>query len=138
MPLRSRVSIGATAVVAVLLSACGSGATATSAFQGFDGCAAGAGSAIAFLQRSLDTAGDAEPGQLAELLPNFDRNVRWMALRAQEVHCTEQGFNDAIVVRADELIASGSGGELLIIIVKERGLGSLDEAGGGLIGLPSG
>jgi len=138
MPLRSPASIAATAVAVVLLSACGSGATATSAFQGFDGCEAGAGSAIAFLQRTLDTAGDVEPAGLAEASPDFDRNVGWMALRAQEVHCTEEGFNAAIVTRADELIASGSGGELLIILVKERGLGSLDESNGGLIRLPTG
>ena len=138
MPLRSPASIAATAVAVVLLSACGSGATATSAFQGFDGCEAGAGSAIAFLQRTLDTAGDVEPAGLAEASPDFDRNVGWMALRAQEVHCTEEGFNAAIVARADELIASGSGGELLIILVKERGLGSLDESNDGLIRLPTG
>ena len=61
-----------------------------------------------------------------------------MALRAQEVDCTEEGFNAAIVARADELIAGGSGGELIIILVKEGGLGSLDESKGGLIRLPTG
>jgi hypothetical protein len=61
-----------------------------------------------------------------------------MALRAQEVHCTEEGFNAAIVVRVDELVAGGPGGLLLIEIVRERGLGSLDEARGGLIRLPAG
>ena len=135
---RARVGLGAAAVVAAaLLTACGSGVTATTAFQGFDGCAAGAGSAITFLQRSLDTAGDADPAGLAEALPNFDRNVRWMALRAQEVHCTEEGFNAAIIVRVDELVAGGPGGELLITIIRERGLGSLDESNGGLIHLPA-
>ncbi len=138
MPLPARVTIAAAAVAVMLLSACGSGATPTTAFRGFDGCAAGAGSAIAFLQRTLDTAGDAEPAGLAEALPNFDRNVGWMALRAQEVHCTEEGFNAAIVVRVDELVAGGPGGLLLIEIVRERGLGSLDEARGGLIRLPAG
>ena len=135
---RARVIIGITAVVAVLLNACASSGTATTTFQGFDGCAAGAGSALVFLQRTLDTAGDAEPAGLAEAIPNFDRNVRWMALRAQEVHCTEEGFNAAIIVRADELISGGSGGELLITIVKDRGLGSLNESNGGLIRLPAG
>ncbi len=124
-------------MAAALLTACGSSATATT-FQGFDGCSAGAGSAITFLQRTLDAAGDSEPAGLAEALPNFDRNVRSMALRAQEVHCTEEGFNAAIVVRTDSLIAGGPGGEQLIIIVKERGLGSLDETKGGLIRLPTG
>ena len=60
-----------------------------------------------------------------------------MALRAQEVHCTEEGFNAAIIVRVDELVAGGSGGELLITIIRERGLGSLDESSGGLIHLPT-
>ncbi len=124
--------------MAALLTACGSSATATTNFQGFAGCPAGASSAIAFLQRTLDAAGDIEPAGLAEALPNFDHDVRAMALRPQEVHCTEEGFNAAIVIRADELIASGTGGEQLIIIVKERGLGSLDESKGGLIRLPTG
>ncbi len=135
---RTRVTIGAAVVAAALLTACGSSATATTTFRGFDGCSAGAGSALTFLQRTLDAAGDVEPAGLAEALPNFDRNVRWMALRAQEVHCTEEGFNAAIIVRTDSLIAGGPGGEQLIIIVKERGLGSLDESKGGLIRLPTG
>ncbi len=134
---RGRITIGAVAVAAAMLTACGSSATATT-FQGFAGCPAGASSAIAFLQRTLDAAGDIEPAGLAEALPNFDHEVRAMALRAQEVHCTEEGFNAAIVVGADELIAAGTGGEQLIIIVKERGLGSLDESKGGLIRLPTG
>jgi hypothetical protein len=135
---RARVAIGAVAVAATLVTACGSSATATTAFQGFDGCKAGAGSAVAFLQRALDAAGDVEPAGLAEAVPNFDRNVRWMALRAQEVHCTEEAFNAAIIVRVDELVAGGPGGLLLIEIVRERGLGSLDETSEGLIGLPTG
>ena len=135
---RTRITIGAVAVAAALLTACGSSATATTTFRGFDGCLAGASSAITFLQRTLDAAGDVEPAGLAEALPNFDRNVRWMALRAQEVHCTEEGFNAAIVVRADELMAGGPGGELLIAIARKRGLGSLDESKGGLIRLPTG
>ncbi len=134
---RERVAVSAVVVAAALLTACGSGVTATTTFRGFDGCSAGAGSAITFLQRALDTAADAETEGLAEALPDFDRNVRWMALRAQEVRCTEEGFNAAIIVRVDELVAGGPGGELLITIVRERGLGSLDESNGGLIHLPS-
>ncbi len=134
---RTRVTIGAAVVAAALLTACGSSATATTTFRGFDGCSAGAGSALTFLQRTLDAAGDVEPARLAEALPNFDRNVRWMALRAQEVHCTEEGFNAAIIVRVDELVAGGPGGLALIEIVRERGLGSLDEGNGGLIQLPT-
>lgn len=134
---RARVTIGAAVVVAALLTACGSSATATTTFQGFAGCSAGAGSAVAFLQRTLDAAGDVEPAGLADALPNFDQDVRAMALRAQEVHCTEEGFNAAIMARADELIAGGAGGELLIAIARERGLGSLDENKGGLIRIPT-
>ncbi len=134
---RGRITLGAVAVAAAMLTACGSSATATT-FQGFAGCSVGAGSAIAFLQRTLDAAGDSEPAGLAEALPNFDDDVRAMALRAQEVHCTEEGFNAAIVVRADELIAGGPGGELLVAIARKRGLGSLDESKGGLIRLPTG
>ena len=84
-----------------------------------------------------DAAGDGEPAGLAEALPHFDHDVRAMALRAQEVHCTEEGFNAAIMARADELIAGGAGGELLIAIARERGLGSLDENKGGLIRIPT-
>jgi hypothetical protein len=134
---RTRITIGAVAVAAALLTACGSSATATTTFRGFDGCVAGASSAITFLQRTLDAASDAEPAGLAATLPDFDRNVRWMALRAQEVHCTEEGFNAAIIVRVDELVAGGPGGLALIEIVRERGLGSLDEGNGGLIQLPT-
>ena len=71
-------------------------------------------------------------------LLDFDGEVRAMLLRAQEVHCTEEGFNAAITVRVDELVASGAGGMLLIEVVRERGLGSLDENSGGLIELPTG
>lgn len=120
------------------LSACDSGGSDTTAFQGFTGCAAGAGSAITFLQRSLDEAGDAEPEALSQLLPDFDSDVRAMLLRAREVHCTEEGFNAALILRTDELVAQGPGGVLLVAVVTERGLGSLVEGGGGLITLPGG
>ena len=125
-------------IAAAVLAGCGSTVTATTSFVGFAGCPAGAGSAIIFLQRSLDAAGDAGPGELADVLPTFDRDVRSMMLRAQEVHCTEAGFNDAIIGRVDELTAGGPGGVLLIALVRTRGLGSLDESEGGLIRLPTG
>ena len=133
---RPRLTIGAAAVASVLLVGCASTSPATTAFQGFAGCPAGAGSAIAFLQRSLDTAGNAEPEELATVLPGFDGAVRAMMLRAQEVHCTEEGFNTAIISRVDELVPGGSGGVVLIEMVRERGLGSLDDVSGGLIRLP--
>ena len=123
------------AAFGLLLAGCSTEATTTTAFQGFDGCQAGADSAIVFLQRSLDAAGDAEPGELEASLPAFDRDVRAMMLRAREVHCTEEGFNAAIIARVGELEASGPGGELIIDMVRVRGLGSLED-GSGLIALP--
>lgn len=135
--LRQARPISRFLVASLLLVACGSGSTATTQFQGFAGCPAGADSAISFLQRTLDAAGDSQPHQLAAALPEFDRDVRAMLLRAREVHCTEEGFNAAIIDRVDELSASGPGGELIIDVVRERGLGSLDDADG-LILLPEG
>jgi len=73
---------------------------------------------------------------MASLLPGFDDDVRAMMLRAQEVHCTEDGFNVAVIARVDELTSSGPGGDALIVVVRRRGLGSLDENAGGLIRLP--
>jgi hypothetical protein len=125
-------------LVISLAAGCSSDGPSNTAFQGFAGCPAGATSAIAFLQRSLDAVGEAEAEDLVALLPDFDGEVRAMLLRAQEVHCTEEGFNAAITVRVDELVASGPGGMLLIEVVRERGLGSLDENRGGLIELPTG
>ncbi|HSF84734.1 MAG TPA: hypothetical protein VLG28_03620 [Acidimicrobiia bacterium] len=109
---------------------------ATSQFQGFDGCQAGAGSVMAFLQRTLDQIGDAPLDEVAELVPEFDEGVHALLLRAQEVHCTEDGFNDAVRARAGELEASGITGQALIDVVSERGLGSLDAGRGGPILLP--
>ena len=124
------------ASIAVLAAAC-SNATERAAFEGFDGCDAGAGSAIVFLQRTLDRVGDAEPAEMAAIVPSFDADVRAMMLRAQEVHCTEDGFNAAVMARVDELTSSGRGGDALIVFVRRRGLGSLDEAEGGLIRFPT-
>ena len=59
-----------------------------------------------------------------------------LLLRAQEVHCTEDGFNNAVIARVDELKGQGRGGGLIIELVRERGLGSLDDARGGPIRLP--
>lgn len=125
-------------LAAVLVSACGgtSGTTTATAFSGFDGCQAGAGSVVVFLQRTLDHIGGAEPDELTAFVPDFDEGVHALLLRAQEVHCTEEGFNDAVVDRVDELEEGGSAGALLIEVVRERGLGSLEESRGGPIRLP--
>ena len=55
--------------------------------------------------------------------------------RAREVHCTEEGFNKAIVERVDELVGDGAAARMLIATVEARGLGSLDAENGGLITL---
>lgn len=137
MPGRAQTAVGAVLMAVTVLLGCASGQPSTTAFQGFTGCSAGAGSAIVFLQRTLDEAGDAEPDELGALLPGFDGDVRAMLLRAREVHCTEEGFNAAVIERVDELSAGGPGGTLLIEIVRARGLGSLDEPSGGPIRLPA-
>ncbi|MFV1998748.1 MAG: hypothetical protein ACC654_00135 [Acidimicrobiia bacterium] len=124
-------------LAALLAAACSAGiGPQTSTFEGFDGCQAGAGSAIVFLQRTLDSAGSASEGEISVLVPNFDNDVRAMMFRAREVHCTEDGFNSAVIARVDELNSGGPGGDALILIVRSRGLGSLDDATGGLISLP--
>ena len=53
------------------------------------------------------------------------------------MHCTEAGFNEAVIARLDELEPNGSVGEALIARLVEIGLGSLDAARGGLLALPS-
>ena len=93
---------------------------------------------IAFLQRTLDELGAAEPGELQQFAERFDFGVTALLLRAQEVHCTEQGFNDAVTARVGELEPGGAGGETLAEEVGRRGLGSLDQSRGGPVRLPSG
>jgi hypothetical protein len=134
--MSSRLALLALLVI-VAGAACGDNAApSTTAFSGLTGCEAGAGSAITFLQRTLDDLDDAEPEDVAALAPDFDKGVNALLLRAQEVHCTEDGFNRAIIVRVDELDGGGPRGELLILEVRERGLGSLDADNGGPLRLP--
>ncbi len=121
------------------VAACGSGSSSTThPFAGFDGCAAGAGSVIEFLQRTLDDLAAAGPGELQEFEERFDFGVRALLLRAPEVHCTEQAFNDAVTARVGELEPGGRAGELLIEDLGRMGLGSLDENRGGPLPLPGG
>ena len=93
---------------------------------------------MAFLQRTVDDIGATEPDELQQFEERFDFGVIALLLRAQEVHCTEQAFNDAVIGRVRELEAGGQAGELLIVEVGRRGLGSLDEGRGGPLKLPSG
>ena len=126
-----------TMLSALLLAACsGTAQNGGTPFQGFDGCQAGADSAIAFLQRTLTELGDAELNEAQDVVPDFDHNVKAMALRAREVHCTEEGFNQAIISRADELSGQGPAALMLIAAVESQGLGSLESDNGGLITLP--
>ncbi len=104
----------------------------------FNGCEAGAGSVIAFLQRTLDEIGAAEPGRLQEYEERFDFGVTALLQRAPEVHCTEAAFNRASITRVGELRAGGPAGELLIEDFVRIGLGSLDESRGGPLMLPGG
>ncbi len=136
--MSARALVGVFALV-VLVAACGDtpGTTLGTAFEGFDGCRAGADSVVTFLQRTLDEIDDAEPDALAPFAPDFDEGVDALLLRAQEVHCTEQGFNDAIVARVGELEAHGTAGEALIAVVSERGLGSREANRGGPTRLPT-
>ncbi len=128
--------LSATVLVALAISACASSSTSgTTPFQGLDGCKAGAGSAMAFLQRTLDTLGDIGVDEASDVIPSFDHDVETMMYRAREVHCTEEGFNQAIVDRAGELVGDGAAAQMLIATVEDRGLGSLDAENGGLITL---
>ncbi len=128
--------LSAIVVMTLAVGACaGSSTSTTTPFQGLDGCKAGAGSAMAFLQRTLYALGDADIEDAPDMVPSFDHDVKTMAYRAREVHCTEEGFNQAIVDRAGELVGDGDAAQMLIATVEARGLGSLDTENGGLITL---
>ncbi len=128
--------LSASVLVALAMGACvGSTTSGTTPFQGLDGCKAGAGSVMAFLQRTLDAIGDADIDEAPDMVPSFDHDVKTMMYRAREVHCTEEGFNKAIVERVDELVGDGAAAQMLIATVEARGLGSLDAENGGLITL---
>lgn len=123
-------------VFALTAVACGNDDDTIGVSPIFNGCEAGAGSVIAFLQRTLDEIGVAEPGDLQEYEERFDFGVTGLLLRAQEVHCTEAGFNQAIMARVGELNGGGPAGLLLIEQVGRIGLGSLDDSRGGPLTLP--
>jgi hypothetical protein len=90
---------------------------------------------MAFLQRTLDALGDAGVDEAPNVVPSFDHDVKTMMYRAREVHCTEEGFNQAIVDRVGELVGDGAAAQMLIATVEDRGLGSLDAENGSLITL---
>jgi len=101
-------------------------------------CDSGATSVISFLQRTIDDIGDADAAELAAYEKRFDFGVDGLLQRAQEMHCTESGFNDAVIARINELEPKGPVGKALIERVGEIGLGSLDPARGGRLTLPAG
>ncbi len=121
--------------VLLVVTACGDGEE-IGVSPIFNGCEAGAGSVVAFLQRSLDDIGTAQPGELADLEERFDFGVSSLLARAQEVHCTEEGFTRAIIARVGELESHGPAGDLLIEEIALIGLGSSDESRGGPLRLP--
>ncbi len=136
--LRWRLIVAAGAI-SIAAAACSSSTSATTQpVVGFDGCAAGADSVMAFLQRTVDDIGAAEPDDLQQFEERFDFGVIALLLRAQEVHCTEHAFTDAVIARGGVLLRGGWGGELLTGEVGRWGLGSLDQSRGGPVRLPSG
>jgi len=125
------------AALSLVAAACGGVEREINVSPLFEGCDNGAKSVISFLQRSFDDIGDAGPQELAAYTDRFDFGVNALLWRAQEMHCTEEGFNDAVIARADELQPKGAVGELLIGRVRQIGIGSLDDARGGPLALPS-
>lgn len=130
---RVGVAIGLTAL---LLVGCGGDDPSAGAPNDVPSCESGATDVIAFLQRTLDDLGDADAAEVAAYRDRFDFGVDGLLQRAQEMHCTEAGFNDAVVARVGELEAAGPAGEALIERVAEIGLGSLDPGRGGPLTLP--
>lgn len=123
-------------LIALLTVGCGDGDAASTASDDIPTCATGATDVIAFLQRTLDEIGDADAAAVAAYEERFALGVDGLLQRAQEMHCTEEGFNDAVIARLGELEPNGTVGQELIERVGEIGLGSLDPARGGPLTLP--
>lgn len=126
-----------TVLIVLSLVACG-GDGGDDAGDDIPSCATGARDVMAFLQRTLDDIGNAEFTEVAAYADRFDTGVDGLLQRAQEMHCTEDGFNGAVMARVDELTASGPVGEALIDRVAQIGLGSRDATRGGPLTLPGG
>jgi len=119
-----------------LIVGCGEDDSAGADAGDVPSCASGATDVVAFLQRTLDDIGDAGAAAAAAYEERFDLGVDGLLQRAQEMHCTEAGFNQAVIARLGELEPNGPMGEALIQRVGEIGLGSLDVARGGPLTLP--
>lgn len=125
-------------ILTLLVVGCGADEPAIDASDGVPGCASGANDVVAFLQRTLDDVGDAGATELAAYEDRFDAGVDGLLQRAQETHCTEEGFNEAIMARVGDLEPNGPVGEALIERVREIGLGSMDPERGGPLTLRTG
>jgi hypothetical protein len=126
----------AIALATLLTVGCGADDPAVGVASDIPSCTSGAASVISFLQRTLDDVGDADTRELAAYRDRFDFGVDGLLQRAQEMHCTEVGFNDAVIARVGELEPNGPAGQALIDRVAEIGLGSLDPSRGGPLTLP--
>lgn len=123
-------------LVALLTVGCGDGDAASTMSDDMPTCATGATDVIEFLQRTLDEIGNADAAAVAAYEERFALGVDGLLQRAQEMHCTEEGFNKAVIARLDELEPNGPVGEALVERVGEIGLGSLDPMRGGPLTLP--
>lgn len=119
-------------IMALVAAGCGSGEDpAFGAASELPSCESGTRSVMTFLQRTLDDVGDGDDAELAAYEARFDYGVEGLLQRAQEMHCTEEGFNRAIIARVDELEPRGPAGRDLVDRVAVIGLGSSDPALGG-------
>lgn len=124
--------------VALVAAGCGDEDPDMTLSQQIPSCESGAVDVIAFLQRTLDDIGEADAAAISAYRERFDLGVDGLLQRAQEMHCTEAGFNNAVIARAGDLEPNGPFGEELIDRVAEVGLGSLDASRGGPLTLPNG
>lgn len=124
--------------VGLLVVGCGDDDPASNLTSDLPSCESGAVDVIFFLQRTLDDIGDADAAELAAYEDRFDLGVDGLLQRAQEMHCTEEGFNEAVIARVSVLEPNGPIGEALIDRVGEIGLGSLEGTRGGPLTLPGG
>ena len=125
-------------LLALLIGGCGGDEPAGAEPGDVPTCETAAPEVISFLQRTLDDIGDADAAALAAYEDRFNIGVDGLLQRAQEMHCTEDGFNRAVIALVGDLDPNGPVGEALMARVGEIGLGSLDAARGGPLTLPGG